>query len=301
MKRSPLLPLLASLLLPACGSTSDGPSQNPTGGNVSVDRGPTRIDLDADPNGLFWDAADGTLYIADDNNNRILRWTEEDGIALAAELPAAPPDGPGLGQVVRTADGTLVVPRFGFGTSGAVVFVRPDGTSGEVPNLDPLRRRIGLAIGPDGTLYDTFFVSINGMKNGSVARLDLAGTEAEVITGLQKPVGVVAVGADLIVSDQDRDLVVRAPVASPADLVAVAQLPAPDLLCEGPDGTFFTGGKDGSVRQIQGGGQFSELAGGFQEVRGVAYDAANRRLFIADHDGTEADGVTHAVHILPVD
>lgn len=296
MARSLLFPLLASLLLPACGSTSDA-----TGGNGAVDRGPTRIDLDADPNGLFWDAASGTLYIADDNNNRVLGWTDEGGITLAADLPAAPPDGPGLGQVVKTPDGTLVVTRFGFGTSGAVVFVRPDGQAGEVPNLDPIRRRIGLAVGPDGALYGTFFVSINGVKNGSVVRLDLAGTETEVITGLQKPVGVVAAGGDLIVSDQDRDLVARAPAASPSDLAVIAQLPAPDLLCEGPDGTFFTGGKEGSVRQIQGGGQFSELAGGFQEVRGVAYDAANRRLFIADHDGTEADGVTHALHILPID
>jgi len=33
----------------------------------------------------------------------------------------------------------------------------------------------------------------------------------------------------------------------------------------------------------------------------VAYDAKNKRLFVADHDGNEADGVTHAIRIFPVD
>ncbi|EYF04643.1 SMP-30/gluconolactonase/LRE family protein [Chondromyces apiculatus] len=288
------------LIVAACGGSSGGGAadENPDPDEPVVAQ---RIALDGDPNGLFWDAASGTLYIADDNNNRILSWTEENGVALAAELPEAPPDGPGLGQVVKTADGTLVATRFGHGTDGAVVFAKPDGTSGVVPNLDPVRRRLGLTIAPDGTLYDTFFVSLNGVKNGSIARLDLSGTETEVVTGFQKPVGVVAVGDDLVVSDQDRDTVFRTPPSDGATLEVLAQLEGPDLLCVGPDGTFYSGGKQGSVRQIQGGGQFSEVMGDFQEVRGVAYDAKRRRLFVADHDGTEGDGVNHALHILPVD
>ncbi|MDI3287040.1 hypothetical protein [Polyangium sp. 15x6] len=84
-------------------------------------------------------------------------------------------------------DGTLVVPRFGGGTAGDVVYARPDGTNGVVPNLDPLRRRIGLTVSEEGTLYDTFFVAMNGIKLGSVAELDLAGAEAEIITGLKNP------------------------------------------------------------------------------------------------------------------
>ena len=82
--------LLALCLLAACGGSSPAPSPGPTGGEGAVDRGPTRIDLDADPNGLFWDAASGVLYIADDNNNRILSWTEEDGVSLAAGDPIGP-------------------------------------------------------------------------------------------------------------------------------------------------------------------------------------------------------------------
>jgi hypothetical protein len=39
---------------------------------------------------------------------------------------------------------------------------------------------------------------------------------------------------------------------------------------------------------------------GFQQVRGLAYDTTNRRLFVVTHDPNEADGVTHLLHILPV-
>lgn len=305
---TPLAAVALLGMLSACGGGT-GPSASGSasgassggGSGVVVDRGPTSISLDADPNGLFWDAETATLFIADDNGNRILSWTDPQGLGLAAELPAAPPDSAGLGQVVKMKDGTLVVPRFGGGTAGDVVFAKPDGTNGVVPNLDPLRRRIGLTVTEDGTLYDTFFVAMNGIKLGSVAKLDLAGSEAEVITGLKKPVGVLAAQGDFIVTEQETGNVLRAPIASPDQLVVIAQLVGPDLLTDGPNGTFFTGGKDGSVRQIVGGGEWSDFASGFQEVRGVAYDAENKRLFLADHDGVEEDGVTHFLRILPVD
>jgi hypothetical protein len=81
----------------------------------------------------------------------------------------------------------------------------------------------------------------------------------------------------------------------------VAKVPEPDLLCTWPEGTLFTGGRTGSVRKINVRGKVKELAGGFQDVRGVAYDGKNKRLFVADHDRTEADGVTQFLRILPVD
>ena len=294
-------------LLMACGdggssATGGAGGAGGSGGGgdagIVVDRGPTGIPLDGDANGLFWDAAGKTLYIADDNGNRILKWTDESGISLAADLPPGPPNSPGLGQVVRMADGTLVIPRFGGGFAGDVVYAKPDGTNGVVPNLDPIRRRIGLTVAEDGALYDTYFVAMNGVKLGAVAKLDLAGSEVDVIGSLKKPVGVLAVGADLVAGDQEAGLVLRAPAASPADQVVIAQIPTPDLLCDGPNGTFFTGGKDGSVRQIIGGGKWSDFASGFQEVRGVAYDAENGRLFIADHDPV---GTAHFLRILPVE
>lgn len=308
--------LFAALLLGACGGgaeessgsggTSAGSGGGGTGGSGSggaivVDRGPTTIALDGDPNGLFWDASEGALYIADDNDNRILKWSDAAGLELAANLPPGAPGGAGLGQVVRTADGTLVVPRFGGGTAGDVVFVDPSGKGGVVPNLDPLRRRIGLTLAVNGSLYVSYFVSINGTKLGAVAELDLAGSEMNVLEGLDKPVGVLAVGSDLFVSEQVANRIVVAPIGMPEQVAVLAQLDTPDLLCQGPEGSMFTGGKSGSVRRIGADGKVSEQAGGFQEIRGVAYDAANKRLFLSDHDPNESNGFTHKLQIIPVD
>ena len=36
---------------------------------------------------------------------------------------------------------------------------------------------------------------------------------------------------------------------------------------------------------------------GLQEVRGVAWDGDTRRLFVAEHDPDESDGITHLVRI----
>lgn len=306
---------LAALSLAACGG--DGADTTGAGGAggeagaggaggtggaaVVVDRGPTTIALDGDPNGLFWDNSEGVLYIADDNQNRVLRWTDAEGLSVAADLPPGPPDSAGLGQVVRTADGTLVVPRFGGGTAGDVVFVDKDGNGGVVPGLDPVRRRIGMAVAPDGSLYDSYFVSLNGTKFGAVAKLTLDGSEVNVLEGLDKPVGVIVVGSDLYASEQAAGRVVKAPLAAPDQVAVMAQLDTPDLLCQGPEGSLFTGGKAGDVRQIGADGKVNEFAGGFQEIRGVAYDPTNRRLFLSDHDGNESDGVTHKLQILPVD
>lgn len=164
------------LLLLAC---SAGPSPGDTAAvdtaAVPVDRGPTTVAVDGDPNGLWW--ANGALLIADDDDNRVLRWTDADGLGLVGDLPAAAADGAGLGQLVALDDGTIVVTRFGYGTAGDVVTLAPDGTGAVVPHLDVTRRRIGLTRAPDGTLFDGWFTSGDAGRVGAVSRLDLAGTE----------------------------------------------------------------------------------------------------------------------------
>jgi sugar lactone lactonase YvrE len=309
-----ILALIGALFLSACGGCGGGAETTGTGGATGtsssasgsggaggaaamVDRGPTAIPLDGDPNGLWWDAATATLYIADDNNNRILKWTDGGGVSLVGTLPTAPQDGPGLGQLVKTKDGTIVVTRFGYGTAGDVVYVKPDGTTGTVPGLDPTKRRIGLTVAADGTLYDGYFVKTASGQLGAVARLDLAGTEADFIMGLKKPVGVLASGTSLLVSDQATNTVAEAPIAMPSALTVLAQVDGPDLLCDGPGGSFFTGGTTGEVRQITSDGKLSTFAGGFLEIRGVAYDAVNKRVFAAEHDPM---GSMNALRILPV-
>jgi sugar lactone lactonase YvrE len=294
-----LFPALLGMTLAAVGCSSSetpGPSNDP-----AIERGPKTIEVDGDPNGLWWDAESATLYMADDENNRVLRYRDGEGISKVADLPAAPADGPGLGALARLNDGTLVVVRFGGGTAGDVVYVRPDGTSAIVPNLPRERRRIGITVTNDGQLLDGYFVRNNNVNVGSVARLGLEGTEQEIVGALVKPVGVLAVNDTLYISDQIAGKVYRSPLSAPSQLVPFATLNSPDLLAVGPNDTLLTGSRDGTVLSIRQSGEVSVLAGGFQQPHGLAYDAKNKRLFIADHDGTPADGTNHTLRIIPLE
>lgn len=289
--------LLFSLLLCACGDSNSGPPK------PDVERGPRAIPLEGDPNGLFWDAATETLYIADDQNHRILKYRDGEGISVAATLPDAPPDSTNLGEVVRLKDGTLVTVRFGFGTAGAVLFVRPDGTPGKVQGLPTNRRRIGLTVTKDGRILDSYFVRNNNVNVGSVAQVSLEdGSETELVGALQKPVGVLAVDDTLYIADQIAGKVYRSPLSNPSALTTLATITEPDLLALGPGGALLTGTRAGTVLRISTtDGTTSALATGFQQVRGIAYDAANRRLFAADHDRDETNGTTHFLQIIPLD
>lgn len=296
------------LLLSACdggaGDAGVGGSGDDGGGGSApvVERGPAIVEIEGDPNGLWWDESTQALLVADDDGNRILQWTDADGLSLVTELPAASPEGAGLGQVVVTQDRTIVVPRFGYGTAGDVVYVPASGEAAIVPGLATERRRIGLTIAPDGTLFDSWFVRMeSGDRVGAVGELSLSGAEPEILTGLQKPVGVLVLGDDLFVSDQDLGQILKAPLSDPTTFMVLAAVPSPDLLAAGPDGSLFTGSEGGNVFQIDPQGSTSVFEGGFDTVRGIAYDSTNRRLFVANHVGHEEDGVVHTIHILPVD
>lgn len=283
------------LLLWSCAETAQEKPDISQDTAIVVDRGPTTVLIDGDPNGLYW--SNNQLYIADDNNNRILKWTDAAGIGLVGDLPDAAAEGAGLGQLVVQSDGTIVVTRFGYGTSGDVVTLSADGQGSVVPRLDRERRRIGLALAADGSLYDSWFISGGA---AAVSALDLSGQESNVISSLGKPVGVLAVGDNLFVSDQDTDEILQVPLSSPRDVSVFAQVMGPDLLCEGPAGSLFTGGREGDVRQIGADGSVQTVGSGYQEVRGVAYDAEHGRLFFVDHDGDDSDGVTNYLQIIPV-
>lgn len=286
---------LLTLACLACGDAATTPAPTPTPGTVK--RGPEALAIDGDPNGLFWDDGQQTLYIADDNGNRILRWTDAAGFGLVKDLPTASAQGAGLGQLVRTPTGELVVTRFGGGTAGDVAYVAADGTAKVVPNIDPTRRRIGLTVTADGRLFDGWFVrTSSGARAGSVGLLALGGTETEVLAGLKKPIGVLAAGDSLFVSDQDLGQILKAPLADPSRFTVFATVAAPDLLAAGPNGSLFTGSEGGNLFAISATGTASVFKSGFRAVRGVAYDPSHKRVFVADHDATAS-----LLHILPVD
>jgi hypothetical protein len=280
------------------GSTSEGGAGKESG--PPVERGPKAIAVaNADPNGLYWDANSSTLYIADNLNDAVLTWTDADGFKTLASLPG--PTGNELGGLVQLPDGTLVVVEFGFGTSGLVAIVHPNLTTGTVPGLDPTRSRLGIALAPDGTMYDTYFDKVSGGATGFVATLDItAGTEPNVISGLMKPVGVAVIGSTLYVSDQSLGEILAAPLSSPQSYKTLSTNLTPDLLSVGPNATIFSGSPTGVVYQIDTTtGAFNTLftASGTLEPRGSAYDPLNKRLFVAEHDSSH---IQNYLEIVPV-
>jgi len=278
-----LLAGLAStfLALSACGG----------GSSHGVDRGPTTLAISAKLNGLYWDKTEGKLYLTDDNTNSLRVWDGDKAFPTYAALTAAPASGATLGQLTRTADGTLYVTRFGFGTDGTVVAVPKGGSAADLAGLDAARRRIGVTTAPDGSLVDGWFIKGG---TGAISQLSVNGSQAserELVTGLGKPVGVAVAGDTLYVSDQNTGNLlsyawsqVRAQPATLADGKVVATfttLDGIDLMTAAPDGTLFFGGSGGKLFQVSPKGEVSVLASGWPKIIGVAYDEANRRLFAA--------------------
>ena len=265
---------------------------------------PATFALPVEPNGLWWDAPSATLYFASDDEHALYRW-KAGSFTLAAALPAAPGRS-GLGQLVRTPDGRTFITRFGHGDGGGLLVVGADGVARLAGDLDVTRRRIGLASDESGALYDGYF-HYDGDKHearGGVARLTIDGdgahaSEHELVSGLRKPVGVLVFGGALYVSDQEADTIVRAPLSAPADAHPFAQLGQPDLLCAGDASGFFASTKAGGVYRVAPDGKVTSLVAGLRPVRGIAYDAAGKRLFFVERRGKEADAPP-TLHVLPL-
>jgi sugar lactone lactonase YvrE len=247
------------------------------------------------PNGLLWEAGGASLYIVDSHGARIVRWTEAGALEQVASLPPAGPESGGYGQIIRLARGTFLVARLGMDTrSGGVIAVAVDGTTNAIAGLDPDRRRIGLALAPDGTLYETYFEGGMGAPwKGGVARFTLAGGEMDVITTLDKPVGIVATADALLVADQGKSVLLRIPRNGAGAPRTVAQPAEPDLLCQGEGGEVFGGNRHGQVYRVDPTGTLTEVARGLPSIRGIACDGPGHRLFVAAHREQEI----HILHL----
>ncbi len=288
---------LLALSLSACGGSDD-----------DIDRGPTTISLNAKLNGVYWDPDESRLYATDDSANNIRSWDGDKNFPVFAALTPAPTSGATLGQLTRTTDGTFYTTRFGFGTDGAVIAVTKDGKAVNLSGTDALRRRIGITTTPDGGLIDGWFIK---GASGAVSELSVSGDKAverEIITGLGKPVGLAVAGDQLFVSDQNTGSILSyslsqvrkqpATLAQGKLLATFTTLDGIDLMTAAPDGSLFFGGSGGKLFHIDAKGETSVLASGWPKMMGVAYDAANRRLFVAV---AAADASSQAsVRILPV-
>jgi len=295
--------LLAGLVGAAASLSACG------GSGSDVDRGPTTLSVSADLNGLYWDKSESRLFLSDEKANTIRVWDGGSQFAQYAALPTAPASGSTLGQLTRSSDGSLYVTRFGFGLDGAVAVVPKSGNAYYLNGTDSVRRRIGITPTPDGALLDSWFIK-GGV--GAVSELKVHGraaTEAELITGFGKPVGLAVVGDTVYVSDQSSGKLLsyslaklRAAPATLADGIPVASFsPADgiDLMTAASDGTLFFGGSGGTLFRVNPKGESRVLASGWPKIRGVAYDERNRRLFVAV---VAADaGSPSSVRIVPID
>lgn len=233
---------------------------------------------DADPNGLVWDDARRTLYVADDDQPRVL--VVVNGVVLSSrELRGA---GSGAGGLAQLGDGSVVCARFGSDDDGGIVRLLSNEAVRAVPSLDRARHRVGVAA--YGDLYVAWFSGEHDAWVGGVARVDtVAGGETDVLTGLGKAVGVTVLGDLLVVSDQSHDSLVGCHLPDCADHALLATVPAPDLMTAS-DTEVFVSSRDGSVYAVTASGDVRTIAselGGLP--RGLAWDAADRELFVAVH------------------
>jgi len=282
-----------------------------------VDRQPVHEPLAGNANGVWWSEPTQVAIITDDTGNR-LQSRANDGrmqalATLPPVLPSTPPRGPGLGQVVRDADGRYLVTRFGFGSTGGVAYVDPRGSTDVVEGLSPTRRRIGLWPVRANTYVVSWFVQQEGQgeaaRQGGVSLLTvdpkttpLRGIEQDLVTGLDKPVGVAVRGNVLYIGDQatrkiytgDLAQLTAAPVR--AETLRVLAVADSDQFALGANGELFTGGRDGAIRRITATGEVSVFARGFQSIRGVSFDAGHRRLFAVEYGKGSS-----TLHVLPVD
>src|SRR5262245_33431795 len=280
---------------------ADRPIDAPTSDALAVG---TRTDLDFDPNGVLWDSGSSTLFITDESANRLMKWTMAGGVQLVADFGPLPAMTGGTGQVVRAAGGggsggPIFVPRFGFGTNGGIWRVANNNSFTALMGLDVTRRRIGHAIAPDATMYESYFTVAAGARTGEVASFTVSGsgggpftaTETPLaVPNLKKVVGLVATTTDLYVSDQDNGLIVRVPRATPTAPSNFAAVSQPDLICAGPSGTLFSSSRTGGVFWISTTGDVTQFAQVDGQSRGCAYDDASRTLYVAEHSTQSLDG-----------
>jgi DNA-binding beta-propeller fold protein YncE len=281
MKR-PLLACVTSLCLAACGSLGPGSAAQ-------------TITLAGAPNGVAVRVPEGTIYVTDDASNGIVASSDAAHFAPYATLPAAGGQRNSLSQIAIGADGDLFVERFGFGSASAIFRVDAAGHVTLASDANPSRRRLGLAVLSRTELLSSWFVkqgddpAQGGVSLVTRDQASSRATERDIVVGLGKPVGLAIIGDTLYITDQTNNRIVKvglhAALAAAAPLTAsdvFANVTAPDLLAASPDGTLYTKCGEHGLCRFSKTGEPTVLADDFDEPRGVAVDAAHKRLVAVD-------------------
>jgi len=256
-----------------------------------------RIDVQAEPNGLYYRVDDRRLYIADDDNNRVLARDEDGAIEVFAEIPnpSNDPGADGLGDLDFAADGALYVPRFGFGMPGlgAIFRVAPGGGPEAIAGVNDEWRRVGLDHDDArGLLWvATYSRDADDVYTGWIASVDpVAGVETMLLGGLSKPVGIAVLGDTLFVGDQAQRQLFKVDLkaATPALTLVSDEFESLDLMETTRDGallvlSYDTANSTGYVHRVTAEGAITTVAQGDWEPRGIAFDGVSR-IFVSARD-----------------
>lgn len=283
---------------PGTTTSDDAPTTGTTGEPAQCETfAQYRIDVQAEPNGLYYRADEQRLYIADDDNNRVLVRDEDGAIAVFAEIPnpSNDPGSDGLGDLDFAADGTLFVPRFGFGMPGlgAIFQVAPGGAPEAIAGVNDEWRRVGLDHDDArGLLWvSTYSRDADDVYTGWIASVDpVAGVETMLLGGLSKPVGIAVLGDTLFVGDQAQRQLFKVDLtaATPALTLVSDEFESLDLMETTPDGallvlSYDTANSTGYVYRVTADGAITTVAQGDWEPRGIAFDGVSR-IFVSARD-----------------
>jgi Gluconolactonase len=280
-------------------------------GGDTVTAVPQRVAVSAAPNGIAVRAADGAVFITDDQTNSVLSSPDGHTFAHYATVPVVAGQANSLSQLSFADAGALMIERFGFGTASAVFSITGADAIAALSGPDPTRRRLGLISIGSNRLLSTWFV-----KNGSAppqGGLSLitydpnahTAVERDLLSGLGKPVGVAVSGDTVYVSDQSNNNIVKASLSTllggtqaVAPSATLVQIASPDLMAVDPSGTLYTKCNATGLCRIAPDGTISVLANDFQDARGVAIDASRHQLYAIDR--ASSAGGTSYVRIFPL-
>ncbi len=230
------------------------------------------------PSGLAWIGESRALVIADSSIHHLLIWREGAGFYLPIPLQGQPSlDWGG----VTSSNDSFYVTRPGRGNNGGIVRVPPRGQPGDLPGLDPSRRRIGILGLEDGCLLTTFYVARGSSRGGGVTRIS-KGREHILVRGLRMPAGLARIETTIYVADHETQtiarfsLVERSPSAQP-----IASIPYPKYICAGPEKSLIIATHTGQLYWMTPSGSTRLLASELGRPGGVACDRAGGRVFVA--------------------
>jgi DNA-binding beta-propeller fold protein YncE len=266
---------------------------------------PQKAAVSASPNGIAVRAADGDVFITDDQTNSVLSSPDGRTFAHYASVPAMAGQSNSLSQLSFADASTLMIERFGFGTASAVFSITGVDAIAALSGPDPARRRLGLISIGSNRLLSTWFVKIgsNPLQGGlSLITYDPAAhtaVERDLLSGLGKPVGIAVSGDAVYVSDQANNDIVKASLSAllggsqavtPSG--AFVRITSPDLMAVDAGGKLYTKCNTTGLCRIAPDGTISVLANDFQDARGVAVDAPRGRLYAIDR-AASASGTSY--------